>query len=108
MHHDENGHHHTNGHAYTNPHQRQPDLEAVDDMMFALARGGSRMFAAWLKQLYHDGREFAATDESERWQTLIGTNPLYKASSVLWSIANLDSIDLGADDPVDDPDSPTR
>lgn len=96
----------SNGHKSNGYHHEQTtkdDITVVDDMMFALARGGSRMFAAWLKQLYHDGREFAEVEESERWRNLIGQNPLYKASSVLWSISNLDAVVLGADDPVDDP-----
>jgi hypothetical protein len=77
------------------------DSASVDDVLFALMNGGGKILASWLKGVYLDGQEFATHEDSIRWQLWIKDQEFFRALSVLWSIANLDSFVLNADDPTD-------
>lgn len=80
----------------------KPDAgESVDDVLFALVNGGGKILATWLKGVYNEGQQFSQQEESVRWQLWLKDQEFFRALSVLWSIANLDSFVLNADDPDD-------
>lgn len=80
----------------------KPDAGAsVDDVLFALVNGGGKILATWLKGVYNEGQQFSQQEESVRWQLWLKDQEFFRALSVLWSIANLDSFVLNADDPDD-------
>ena len=90
-----------------NPHHRggsestSPDFEILEDILFAVAQGGIKSVATWLKGLYLEGQAFSQDEDSVRWQKLIKDQQLFQAASVIWSITNMESFVLGADDPED-------
>lgn len=77
----------------------QTDLQAVDNLLFALVKGGGDMLGTLLKRLYNEGREFAEDPASARWQLLLKDQALFKAASILWSLAGMDSMVLSAREP---------
>lgn len=79
------------------------DLQAVDNLLFALVKGGGEMVGTYLKRLYNEGREFADDPASARWQVLLKEQPLFKAASILWSLAGMDSMVLSAREPESRP-----
>ncbi|MCC7207789.1 MAG: hypothetical protein IT323_10805 [Anaerolineae bacterium] len=81
------------------------DLQAVDNLLFALVKGGGEMVGTYLKRLYDEGREFAGDPASARWQVLLKEQPLFKAASILWSLAGMDSMVLSAREPESRADS---
>lgn len=83
-----------------NGHKPDPN-PSVDDVLFALVNGGGKILASWLKGVYLEGQEFAKEEDSIRWQLWIKDQEVFRALSVLWSIANLDSFVLNAEDPAD-------
>jgi hypothetical protein len=86
-------------------HIKTPDQACIDDVLFCGVKGSAELLKTLLKMLYREGREFAQTEESTRWQEWLRDLELYKAASVLWSISNMDSFVHSGRDPeleVDD------
>lgn len=79
------------------------DLQAVDNLLFALVKGGGETVGTFLKRLYYEGRDFADDPASGRWQVLLKEQPLFKAASILWSLAGLDGMVLSAREPESAP-----
>jgi hypothetical protein len=76
-----------------------PDPAVIDDVIFCITRGSGEMFRTLLKMLYQEGKRFAQTPESVRWQLFLRDQEVFKAASILWSLSNMDSFVLEARDP---------
>ena len=82
-----------------------PSVEEIDAVFYCCVKGGIELSKTRLNMFYNEGRSFAQTQESVRWQMSLRDLEVFKAASILWSISNMDSFVLAGRDPegnVDD------
>jgi hypothetical protein len=88
-----------------NEANKTPNQTHVDDVLYCGTKGGIGLIKTLLKMFYLEGRAFAQTEESVRWQLLLRDLEPYKAASILWTISNMDNFVLDARDPRMDVDN---
>lgn len=71
----------------------------INNVFFHNVKGGVSLVQTLLKMFYLEGRSFAQTEESLRWQLYLRDLQPYKAASILWTVSNMDSFVLEAREP---------